>query len=118
MKHLLLATAIMATFGNAQAQCNGVVLKITNGKVEKYDINGNYKGIIATSATEADCNNDVAIVLMANGKVEKYDLFGNYKGVITTDATRARISGDLIIGTKTNGRVEKYDFSGNYKGVI
>ena len=118
MKKLLLMATMLLMFGAANAQCNGVIFKITNGKLEKYDNNGNYKGSITSDVIDSDCNNELVIVVKTNGKVEKYDFNGNYKGSITSDARKARVSGDIIIVTKENAKVEKYDFNGNYKGSI
>lgn len=109
---------MLLIFGAVNAQCNGIVFKIKNGKLEKYDINGNYKGSITSDAVDSDCNNELVLVVKLNGKVEKYDFNGNYKGSITNDARKARVNGDIIIVTKENGRVEKFDFNGNYKGSI
>jgi len=118
MKKLVLIAIVLLSVGALKAQCNGIILKISNGKLEKYDSNGNYKGMITSEASDADCNSSIVVVVKTNGKVEKYDFNGNYKGSITNDATKARVSGDLIIVTKVNGKVEKYDFNGNYRGTI
>ena len=118
MKKLILMATMLLTFGAVNAQCNGVIFKITNGKLEKYDNNGNYRGSITSDAVDSDCNNDLVIVVKSNGKVEKYDFNGNYRGSITSDARKARVNGDMIIVTKENGKVEKYDFNGNHRGSI
>jgi hypothetical protein len=118
MKKLFLMVTLLLIFDALNAQCNGMILKITKGKLEKYDNNGNYKGSITTDALDSDCNNELVFVVKLNGKVEKYDFNGNYRGSITTDARKARVNGDMILVTKENGKVEKYDFNGNYRGSI
>jgi hypothetical protein len=118
MKKLCLMASMLLMFSFLNAQCNGMIFKITNGKLEKYDTNGSYRGSITSNVVDSDCNSELVIVVKVDGRVEKYDFNGGYRGSITGDARKARVSGDLIIVTKNNGRVEKYDFNGGYRGSI
>lgn len=118
MKKFLLTAAMLLMVGAASAQCNGLIFKITDGSLKKYDNNGHYRGSITSGVMDSDCNSQYIIVVKFNGRVEKYDFDGHYRGSITEGATRARCAGDMIIITKQNGRMEKYDFDGHYRGSI
>ena len=73
---------MLLMFGAANAQCNGVIFKITNGKLEKHAIDGGYRGLITSDVIDSDCNNNFVIVVKTNGKVEKYNFDGGYRGTI------------------------------------
>jgi len=118
MKTIILIATMLLTFGFAQAQCNDIVFKINNGRLEKYSTSGSYKGSITSDVIEYDCNSEMVVVVKSNGRLEKYSYSGSYKGSITSDVRRVRIQGDIVIVTKNNGRTEKYSFSGSYKGSI
>ena len=82
MKKIVLITIVLLSIGKVKAECYGIILKISNGKLEKYDKNGNYKEIITNDASNADCNSSLVFVVKSNGKVEKYDFNSNYRGTI------------------------------------
>ena len=116
-KIILVATLSLFTF-YTHAQCNGVIFKTTNGRLEKYTSSGSYQGSVTTEVTDFDCNNEMVVVVKNNGRVEKYSFGGSYQGSVTDDATKVRVNGNTLIITKKNGRVEKYSFSGSYQGSI
>ena len=118
MKKFFLIAAILLGFEVANAQCNGLIFKITNGKLQSFSESGNWNSSITTDVIDFDCNKDLIVLVKSNGKVEKWGYDGNWKGYITSDANKARISGDFIIITKTNGKVEKWGFDGNWKGTL
>ena len=118
MRTILFSTIMVLTFGFVKAQCNDIVFKITDGKLEKHSISGSYKGKITSEVSDYDCNSEMVVVVKYDGRVEKYSFSGSYIGLITKEAEKARISGDIVLVTKTNGKIEKYSFSGSYKGRI
>ena len=106
-------------FNVANAQCNGYVFKITNGILERYTIEGNYRGSVVRDVMDVDCNKDYIIVLKLDGKVEKYTIEGNYRGAVSSGkAKKVRVAGEMIFITKEDDKVEKYDFNGNYRGML
>lgn len=118
MKKVMFLLSFVFISMMASAQCNDIVFKINNGKLEKYSTSGSYKGSVTSDVIEYDCNNEMVVVVKSNGKVEKYSYSGSYQGSITSDARRVRIQGDIVLVTKNNGKTEKYSFSGSYKGSI
>ncbi len=118
MKKLFLIVTMLLSFGFVKAQCNGLILKISDGKLQTYSQSGNWNSLITSDVIDFDCSKDVIIVVKSNGKLEKWGFDGNWKSLITTDAVKARINGDYIIVTKSNGKVEKWGFDGNWKGSL
>ena len=57
-----------------------VACKVSNGKAEGYDVNGQYVSTLCSDALSANANGDVVSVSLKNGKVEIYDAnTGQYK---------------------------------------
>ena len=118
MNKTILAASLLFLSFHAYSQCNGVIFKNTNGKLEKYTNSGSYQGSVTSEVSEFDCNNELVVVVKNNGRVEKYSFTGSYQGSITDEAIKVRINGNQLIITKKNGRMEKYSFSGSYQGSI
>ena len=116
-KFFLMATMLLA-FGAVNAQCDGKIFKISEGKLLAYDTYGNLKSQITSDVIDSDCNNTTIITVKRDGKVLTYDMYGNLKSQITNDAVKVRFNGDEIIVTKSDGKMYRYDKYGNLRGTL
>ena len=123
MKKILLIATILLTFGavNAQNKCNGYLLKLNNGTIEKYDASGvNKQSSMMSNIMDFDCNEKEIAVVKTDGTVAFYDHSGNIKFSCGRGAKKIKyLDSTIYVVTKEDGTMRKYEIGGcNDRGAF
>ena len=111
---LLLASAVLSSPA-------GVIVVLKNGRVERRDENGAYKGVVGNpNAVAAATDGAIIAIVYENGQVCRYDANGSYKGTVGGGkATGVQVTAGQIIVTYADGQTRRYDAqTGAYKGML
>jgi hypothetical protein len=116
MKKLFLMATMLLIFGavNAQNKCNGYLLILKNGTIEKYDANGvNKQATMMSNIMDFDCNEKEIAVVKTDGSVQFYDHGGNHKYSCHGGATKIKyLDSKIYVVTKKDGSMRKYEIGG------
>lgn len=114
---------MLMAFGvvNAQKKCNGHVLKLKNGKIERYDESGtNMQMTIISNVLDFDCTDSEIAVIKTDGSVVFYSSGGNLKFSCGRDASKIKyLDNTTYVVTKKDGKMRKYQVGGcNDRGAF
>ena len=116
MKKLFLMATMLLAFGavNAQNKCNGYILKLKNGTIEKYDATGvNKQSSMMSNIMDFDCNEKEIAVVKTDGTVAFYDHGGNIKFSCGSGAIKIKyLDSNTYVVTKKDGSMRKYEIGG------
>jgi len=123
MKQFLMVATMLLTFGaaNAQNKCNGYILIVKNGTIEKYDASGvNKQSSMMSNIMDFDCNENEIAVVKTDGTVAFYDHGGNIKFSCGRGAKKIRyLDSSIYVVTKDDGSMRKYEIGGcNDRGPL
>jgi hypothetical protein len=116
MKKLILMATMLLISGafNAQNKCNGYILKLKNGTIEKYDAGGvNKQSSMMSNIMDFDCNEKEIAVIKTDGSVAFYDHGGNIKFSCGRGAKKIKyLDSNTYVITKEDGSMRKYEVGG------
>lgn len=106
------------------AEADGVIVIVKDGRVERRDDKGLYKGLVGNKgAIQAVTDGDWIVVLYDDGKIIRYDNTGTYKGLVeqigNAKAIAIQLSAGQITVTYEKDKPIRYDVkNGRYKGRL
>jgi hypothetical protein len=116
MKKFLLIAIMFLALGklNAQNKCNGYILKLKNGTIEKYDASGvNKQSTMMSNIMDFDCNEKEIAVVKTDGTVAFYDHSGNIQFTCVRGAKKVKyLDSSNYVVTKEDGSMRKYEIGG------